>query len=158
MRSLTARYNTDRRSLGKPNRVVGRKRGIDRSRPTKAHVRAQRAHPLGGTVTRYLRDMSGTPTFCACRLSPKPRVEQVGDTLDHVLLAHLDLDYRIGRPAIPISEERALTLEEACQPRAITGFLGRSIWSWRALPRNGLTRYMIRTDGAPLIVIAYGIL
>ena len=36
--------------------------------------------------------------------------------------------------------------------------IARSIWSWRALPRNGLTRYMIRTAGAPLIVVAYGIL
>ena len=62
--------------------------------------------------------------FCAGCLNPKSRVEEVSDTLDHVLLTHLDLDYGIGRPALAISEERALTLEEARQPRAITGFLG----------------------------------
>ena len=124
MWSLTARYNTDRRNLGKPNRVVARKRRIDRRRSPKAHVRAQRAHPLGGMVTCYLRDIGGTPTFCAGCLNPKPRVQHPSDTLDHVLPTHLDLDYGIGRPAIAISEERALTLEEARQPRAITGFLG----------------------------------
>jgi len=124
MASLTAGYNTDRRSMGKPNRVIARKRRIDRRRSPEAHVRAQRAHPLGGMVTCYLCDIGGTPAFCAGCLNPKSRVEEVSDTLDHVLLAHLDLEYWKGRLAVPVSEERALTLEEACQPRAITGFLG----------------------------------
>ena len=124
MRSLAALYNTDRRHLGKPDRVVDRQRSVDRRRPSKTHIRAQRAHPPGGMVTRDLCDIGRTPAFCAGCLNPKSRVEEVSDTLDHVLLAHLDLDYGIGRLAIPTSEERALTLEETSQPRAITGFLG----------------------------------
>jgi len=127
MRSLTAWYNTDWRNLGESDWVVDRQRSVDRRRPTKTHVRTQRAHPAGGMVTRDLRHISGTPAFCAGCLNPKPRVEEVSDMLDHVLLAHLDLDYGIGRLAIPTSEERTLTLEEAGQPRAITGLLGCSL-------------------------------
>src|SRR5437773_2534723 len=127
MWSLTARYDTDWRNLDKSDWVVDRQRSVDRRRPTKTHVRTQRAHPPGGMVTRDLCDVGGTPAFCARCLNPKSRVEELSDTLDHVLLAHLDLDYGIGRPAIPTSEERALTLEETCQPRAIAGFVGCSL-------------------------------
>ena len=124
MRPLAPGHDTSQRNLGESDWVVDRQRGVDRRRPTETHARAQRAHPPGGMVTCYLRDIGGTPTFCAGCLNPKPRVQQPSDTLDHVLLTHLDLDYGIGRPALAISEERALTLEEARQPRAITGFLG----------------------------------
>ena len=129
MRSLTARYNTDWRNLGESDWVVDRQRSVDRRRPTKTHVRAQRAHPPGGMVTRDLCDIGGTPAFCPGCFNPKSCVEEVNDTVDHVLLAHLDLDYGIGRLAIPTSEKRALTLEEACQPCAITRFLGCALES-----------------------------
>ena len=124
MRPLAPGHDTSQRNLGESDWVVDGQRCVDRRRPTETHVRTQRAHPPGRMVTRYLCDIGGAPAFCAGCLNPKSRVEEVSDTLDHVLLTHLDLDYGIGRPAIAISEEGALTLEEACQPRAITGFLG----------------------------------
>jgi len=74
-------------------------------------------------VTADLSDVRRTPTFRAGSYKPNARIKEAGGALDDLLLAHLDLDYRIRRPGGPAGNERALTLEEARDPSAVTCLL-----------------------------------
>jgi hypothetical protein len=56
-------------------------------------------------VTGDSRDIGGTPTFRAGRLNPKTRLEEIGDALHHLKVAHLNFDYGIRQPAVLMSDE-----------------------------------------------------
>jgi len=99
--SLASLDDAHRRRHDKPDWVVGRERRIDCRRSAKTHVRPQVAHPLGGAVAGDLSDVRRTPTFRAASYKPNARIKEAGCALDDLLLAHLDLDYRIRRPGGP---------------------------------------------------------